>query len=47
MIEVIIDSIRASLTTQSRVILLRDIDGDRQLAIWIGPCESEAITTAV
>lgn len=44
MIEVIIDSIRASLTTQSRVIMLRDINSDRQLAIWIGACESEAIT---
>jgi uncharacterized protein len=25
-------------------VMLRDIDGERQLPIWIGPCEAEAIT---
>jgi uncharacterized protein len=44
MIEVVIDSIRISLITQHRIVMLRDIDGDRQLPIWIGPCEAEAIT---
>jgi bifunctional DNase/RNase len=24
--------------------MLRDIDGERQLPIWIGPCEAESIT---
>lgn len=44
MIEVIIDSIRISLISQHRVVMLRDVDSERQLAIWIGPCEAEAIT---
>lgn len=44
MIEVIIDSIRISLISQHRIVMLRDVDGDRRLPIWIGPCEAEAIT---
>lgn len=43
MIEVVIDSIRISLISQQRIVMLRDIDGERQLPIWIGPCEAEAI----
>ncbi len=44
MIEVIIDSIRVSLVSQHRIVLLREMDSDRQLPIWIGPCEADAIT---
>ena len=44
MIEVAIDSIRVSLMTQQRVVILKDIDSDRYLPIWIGPCEAESIT---
>lgn len=44
MIEVVIDSIRISLVSQHRIVLLREIDSDRQLPIWIGPCEADAIT---
>lgn len=44
MIEVAIDSIRISLISQHRIVMLRDVDGERQLPIWIGPCEAEAIT---
>lgn len=44
MIEVAIDSIRISLVSQHRIVMLRDTDSDRQLPIWIGPCEAEAIT---
>ncbi len=44
MIEVVIDSIRISLVSQHRIVLLREIDADRQLPIWIGPCEADAIT---
>ena len=44
MIEVIIDSIRISLVSQQRIVILKEIDGDRQLPIWIGPCEADAIT---
>ncbi len=44
MIEVVIDSIRISLISQHRIVMLRDVDGERRLPIWIGPCEAEAIT---
>ncbi len=44
MIEVVIDSIRISLVSQHRIVLLREVDSDRQLPIWIGPCEADAIT---
>lgn len=44
MIEVIIDSIRVSLMSQHRVVVLKDVNNERYLPIWIGPCEAEAIT---
>lgn len=44
MIEVTVDSIRASLMSQHRVVILRDVDSERYLPIWIGPFEAEAIT---
>ena len=44
MIEVVIDSIRISLVSQHRIVMLKDMDSEQQLAIWIGPCEAEAIT---
>jgi bifunctional DNase/RNase len=44
MVEVTIDSIRVSLMTQQRVVILKDLDSDRYLPIWIGPCEAESIT---
>ncbi len=44
MIEVNIDSIRVSLMSQYRVVILKDNNSDRYLPIWIGPCEADAIT---
>lgn len=44
MIEVAIDSIRISLVSQHRIVMLKEMDSDRQLPIWIGPCEADAIT---
>jgi uncharacterized protein len=44
MIEVMIDSIRVSLMSQHRVVVLKDLQRERYLPIWIGPCEAEAIT---
>ncbi len=44
MIEVTIDSIRVSLMSQHRIVLLKDVGSDRYLPIWIGPCEADAIT---
>jgi bifunctional DNase/RNase len=47
MIEVMIDSIRVSLTSQQRVVLLRSLETERYLPIWIGPYEAESITIAL
>lgn len=44
MIEVIIDTIRVSLMSQYRIVILKDINSERYLPIWIGPCEADAIT---
>lgn len=44
MIEVKIDSIQVSLTSEHRVIILKDINAERYLPIWIGPYEADAIT---
>ncbi len=44
MIEVVIDSIRVSLMTAHRIVILKDTNSDRYLPIWIGPCEADAIT---
>lgn len=44
MVEVTIDSIRVSLMSQHRVVILKDVDSDRYLPIWIGPFEADAIT---
>ena len=44
MIEVTIDSIRVSLMSHHRIVVLKEEDGERLLPIWIGPFEAEAIT---
>lgn len=43
MIEVQIDSVRASLTNPQRVVVLKDVNSERYLPIWIGQFEAEAI----
>jgi bifunctional DNase/RNase len=43
MIETVVESIRVSLVTQHRVVILKEVGGDRHLPIWIGPFEAEAI----
>jgi hypothetical protein len=44
MVEVEIDSIRVSLMSQHRVVVLKESDTERFLPIWIGPFEADAIT---
>jgi bifunctional DNase/RNase len=44
MIKVTIDSVRASLLSQHRVVVLKEEEIERYLAIWIGPYEADAIT---
>ena len=47
MVEVIIESIRVSLMSQQRIVILREKDADRYLPIWIGVFEAESITIAL
>lgn len=47
MIEVSIDSIRVSLMSPQRVVVLRQVGADRFIPIWVGPYEAEAITVAL
>jgi len=47
MVEVVIDSVRVSLTNQQRIVVLREVNADRYLPIWIGPYEAESITIAL
>ncbi|MCS6907810.1 MAG: bifunctional nuclease family protein [Anaerolineales bacterium] len=47
MVEVVIDSIRVSLMSQQRIVILREINAERYLPIWIGVYEAEAITIAL
>ncbi len=44
MIEVVIDSIRVSLMSPHRVVILKDINSEHYLPIWIGTSEADAIT---
>lgn len=44
MIEMIVDRVQVSLMSQHRLVVLRDVDDERYLPIWIGQFESEAIT---
>ncbi len=47
MIEMVVDSVRVSLTNQQRIIVLKEKAAERFLPIWIGPYEAEAITLAL
>ncbi len=44
MIEVSINSVRVSLMSQHRIVVLKEMDNDRFLPIYIGPFEADAIT---
>ncbi len=47
MVEVVIDSIRVSLMSQQRIVILREVDDERYLPIWIGTPEADSITIAL
>lgn len=47
LIEVIIDSIRVSLMSQQRVVILRETTSDRYLPIMVGIYEAEHLTLAL
>ena len=44
MVEVTIDSVRVSLRSQHRIVVLKETGSTRFLPIWIGPFEADAIT---
>ena len=43
MIEAVVKSIRFNRMTNNRVVLLKEVAGERYLPIWIGDFESQAI----
>ncbi|MBC8448881.1 MAG: bifunctional nuclease family protein [Chloroflexi bacterium] len=43
MLEVSVESVRMSLMSPHRVIVLKEVDEERYLPIWIGPYEADAI----
>lgn len=43
MIETVVKSIRFNRITNNRVVLLKEVTGDRYLPIWIGEFEAQAI----
>ncbi len=43
MIEMVVDSVRVSLASYQRVVILKEKYADRYLPIWIGPAEADAI----
>ncbi len=43
MIEVTVETLQMSLVSPHRIVVLREVDVERYLPIWIGPCEAEAI----
>jgi len=47
MVEVLIDSIRVHLMAPQRVVVLKQVNNERYLTIWVGPYEAEAITVAL
>jgi len=47
MVEVTIDSIRVSLMNQQRIVILREVEAERYLAIWVGVYEAEHLTIAL
>jgi bifunctional DNase/RNase len=44
MIKVSVDSVRVSMLSQHRVVVLKEEAEERYLPIWIGPFEADAIT---
>lgn len=47
MIEVKIETIQMSLVSANRIVVLKEVEAERYLPIWIGPCEAESIQVCV
>jgi hypothetical protein len=44
MIEVEVETIQVSLVSPHRIVVLKEVGAERYLPIWIGACETEAIS---
>jgi uncharacterized protein len=44
MIEVKVETIQVSLVSSHRIVVLKELEAERYLPIFIGPCEAEAIS---
>lgn len=42
-VEVVVESVRVHMLSSQHVVILKEVDGDRYLPIWIGPWEASAI----
>ncbi|TFG71386.1 MAG: bifunctional nuclease family protein [Anaerolineales bacterium] len=47
MIEVTLETIQMSLVSANRIVVLKEVEAERYLPIWIGPCEAESISVCV
>jgi bifunctional DNase/RNase len=46
-VEVLIDSVRVSLMSPQRMVILKQVNAERYLPVWVGPYEAEAITVGL
>lgn len=44
MVEVKVESVRVNLVGTHRVVVLKEVNSERYLPIWIGQAEAESIT---
>lgn len=43
LVEMVIESVRVHMLSNRHVVILKDVEGDRYLPIWIGPWEASSI----
>lgn len=43
LVAMVVESVRVHMLTSRHVVILKDVEGDRYLPIWIGPWEASAI----
>src|SRR5450756_2727235 len=43
LIEVVVESVRVHMPSSNHVVILKEVDRERYLPIWIGPWEANAI----
>lgn len=43
LVEMVVESVRVHMLSNRHVVILKDVEGDRYLPIWIGPWEASSI----